>query len=163
MAWTTPRTWVAAETVTASLMNTHLRDNLNAIAAVGIDGWTAVTPAWTGTTNPTYTVSYARYCQIGKLVYYRARYTYTSGGTGTWFWALPVTAAETAANIVCGNGYLYDDSGTDTWLTVMDIATTTTLRASYDLQTNPGLVAQTAPFTFASPDVVEFAVTYEAA
>jgi hypothetical protein len=29
MAWTTPRTWAASETVTASLMNTHLRDNLN--------------------------------------------------------------------------------------------------------------------------------------
>lgn len=28
MAWTTPRTWVAGETVTASLLNTHLRDNL---------------------------------------------------------------------------------------------------------------------------------------
>lgn len=27
MAWTAPRTWVAAETVTASLMNTHIRDN----------------------------------------------------------------------------------------------------------------------------------------
>lgn len=28
MAWTTPRTWVASETVTAALMNTHIRDNL---------------------------------------------------------------------------------------------------------------------------------------
>ena len=28
MAWTSPRTWVAGETVTASLLNTHLRDNL---------------------------------------------------------------------------------------------------------------------------------------
>lgn len=31
MAWTSPRTWVAAELVTAALLNTHLRDNLNAI------------------------------------------------------------------------------------------------------------------------------------
>lgn len=29
MAWTTPRTWVAGETVTAAIMNTHVRDNLN--------------------------------------------------------------------------------------------------------------------------------------
>jgi hypothetical protein len=28
MAWTAPRTWVALETVTAALMNTHVRDNL---------------------------------------------------------------------------------------------------------------------------------------
>ena len=31
MAWTSPRTWAAGETVTAALLNTHLRDNLNAI------------------------------------------------------------------------------------------------------------------------------------
>lgn len=29
MAWTAPRTWVAGETLTAALMNTHVRDNLN--------------------------------------------------------------------------------------------------------------------------------------
>jgi len=28
MAYTTPRTWTAGETVTAALMNTHLRDNI---------------------------------------------------------------------------------------------------------------------------------------
>jgi len=28
MTWTAPRTWVTGETVTAALMNTHLRDNL---------------------------------------------------------------------------------------------------------------------------------------
>lgn len=31
MGWTSPRTWVAAETVTAAIMNTHIRDNLNAL------------------------------------------------------------------------------------------------------------------------------------
>lgn len=31
MAWTTPRTWVAEELVTATMMNTHVRDNLNAL------------------------------------------------------------------------------------------------------------------------------------
>lgn len=36
MAWTTPRTWVAGEVVTASLMNTHVRDNLDALRAGGI-------------------------------------------------------------------------------------------------------------------------------
>lgn len=29
MAWTSPRTWTTSELVTASIMNTHLRDNLN--------------------------------------------------------------------------------------------------------------------------------------
>lgn len=29
MAWTTPRTWTGGETLTAALLNTHLRDNFN--------------------------------------------------------------------------------------------------------------------------------------
>lgn len=29
MAWTTPRTWTTSEVVTAAMMNTHVRDNLN--------------------------------------------------------------------------------------------------------------------------------------
>lgn len=29
MAWTTPYTWVAGELVTETMLNTHLRDNLN--------------------------------------------------------------------------------------------------------------------------------------
>lgn len=29
MAWTNPRTWIPGEFVTASMLNTHLRDNLN--------------------------------------------------------------------------------------------------------------------------------------
>lgn len=30
-SWTTPRTWSTGELVTASIMNTHVRDNLNAL------------------------------------------------------------------------------------------------------------------------------------
>lgn len=29
MAWTTPRSWVAGETVTAAICNTHIRDEFN--------------------------------------------------------------------------------------------------------------------------------------
>lgn len=39
MAWTTPRTWVAGELVTAALFNTHLRDNLNFLYATGAGGF----------------------------------------------------------------------------------------------------------------------------
>jgi voltage-gated potassium channel Kch len=31
MAWTTPRTWVAGEVVTAALMNLHVKDNLDVL------------------------------------------------------------------------------------------------------------------------------------
>jgi hypothetical protein len=33
MAWTFPKTWFAGELVTADLLNTHLRDNLNVLHA----------------------------------------------------------------------------------------------------------------------------------
>ena len=33
MAWTAPRTWNAGETVTSTLMNLHIRDNLNYLKA----------------------------------------------------------------------------------------------------------------------------------
>lgn len=31
MAWTAPRTWTTGELVTAAIMNTHIRDNLNVL------------------------------------------------------------------------------------------------------------------------------------
>lgn len=52
MAWTTPRTWTTGEIVTAAMMNTDHRDNLNAISAhrhsgnAG-DGAAILPPRWT--------------------------------------------------------------------------------------------------------------------
>jgi len=34
MAWTTPRTWTAGELVTKTIMDTHVRDNFNAIGPI---------------------------------------------------------------------------------------------------------------------------------
>lgn len=39
MAWNPARTWVANELVTASIMNTHVRDNLNALKSPPSDQW----------------------------------------------------------------------------------------------------------------------------
>jgi hypothetical protein len=36
VAWTVPRTWNPGETVTASLMNAHVRDNMNALSGRAI-------------------------------------------------------------------------------------------------------------------------------
>lgn len=37
MAWTAPRTWEAAEIVTADMMNTHVRDNLNQLRSPAVE------------------------------------------------------------------------------------------------------------------------------
>lgn len=60
MAWTTPRTWAALEKVTAALLNTHLRDNLNYL--YGIQSVqrlsTNITPASNTSTTETDLMSY---------------------------------------------------------------------------------------------------------
>lgn len=48
MAWTDPRTWIVGEMVTANLLNTHLRDNLNSLRHVKIV--TAATESVTSST-----------------------------------------------------------------------------------------------------------------
>lgn len=51
MAWTTPRTWVALEKPSAEEMNTHIRDNLNALrdmARLGSGTVTGMPAAGTG-------------------------------------------------------------------------------------------------------------------
>jgi len=55
MAWTTARTWVAGELVTASMMNTHVRDNLNALKAPPTDLHNADEGADWSTTSATFT------------------------------------------------------------------------------------------------------------
>lgn len=51
MAWTTPRTWTTTELVTAAMMNTHVRDNLDFLA-----GWESALSNQdiTGFTNTSY-------------------------------------------------------------------------------------------------------------
>lgn len=51
MAWTTPKTWVTQDPLNATVMNTHLRDNLNALRAQTEDVQPKVTqmyPIFTG-------------------------------------------------------------------------------------------------------------------
>ena len=38
-AWTTPRTWTTGELITAAIMNTHIRDNLNVLKAPPSDNY----------------------------------------------------------------------------------------------------------------------------
>jgi hypothetical protein len=109
MAWTAPRTWVAGETLTAALLNTHLRDNLKALG----DSWTAYTPTLTNWTlgNGTLTGSYI---QVGKLVIGKVFFTVGSTTTvsGTLVISLPVTKVSDDAlgTSLHGSAMLFDTS-----------------------------------------------------
>lgn len=57
MAWTTPRTWVASELVTATLLNTHLRDNLNALKSPSVTRKTETAGTFTTSSTSFVTVT----------------------------------------------------------------------------------------------------------
>lgn len=81
MAWTTPRTWTAGEVVTASMLNTHVRDNTLALYGA----WTSASV--TGATN--WSVSNFNYRIMGQLVAVDFDMTYsgttiTAGATGNF-------------------------------------------------------------------------------
>jgi hypothetical protein len=76
MAWTAPRTWVAGETVSAALMNTHVRDNL---LMVDPGTWAAATllNSWVDFGAPHQP---ARYRKISGIVFVQG---FVKNGTGT--------------------------------------------------------------------------------
>ena len=161
MAWTAPRTWVAAEVVTAALMNAHLRDNLKAIG----DPWTAYTPTWAATTNPAIgngQISCA-YMLAGKLCAFRfqiAMGTTTTYGTGGWTINLPFIPTttvtfpceltDTGVGNYAGRGLT---SGSSTTLSIL---TRPTVAGAADRQ-----VTSAVPFTWGTGDVLSISGVYE--
>jgi hypothetical protein len=156
MAWTAPRTWVAGETVTAALMNTHVRDNLKAIG----DAWTSYTPGYSGITIGNATVT-AKYLQAGKLVI--ASFKMVVGSTTTFaatnlLVQLPVSAAVTlnqsVGSVFCGN-----NASTVFRAGSAVTASSTSLCFVID---GGVFVSNTVPFTWATGDTLSWSATYEA-
>lgn len=161
MVWTTPRTWVAGEVVTAANLNTHLRDNMKAIG----DPWTAYTPTWSSTgTVPTIGngTQTGFYVQAGKLIHFRLKITAgstTTYGTGAYLFGLPVPATSIGTDALDLTGYVFDAS-----------ATARAFRSGYLSGGNVVLadqsgvvVSATVPFALANGDSLSVAGTYEAA
>ena len=162
MSWTAPRTWVAGETVTAALMNTHVRDNLNAIGGP----WTAYTPTFTWTSSSfTFTTS-GRWMAAGKLIHFWAKAAISGGtygsGTGSPTITLPVSASS-ADSLYGLRAYLLD-SGT-AWYTAASLYSSVTAVGVSYLGTNNVHTAPTStlPFTWATSDAFLVAGTYESA
>lgn len=163
MAWTAPRTWVAGETVTAALMNTHVRDNLKAIG----DAWTTYVPTWTAaTTNPTLGngTKTGRYVQAGKLIIFSISITFgstTTVGSGIYSFSLPATAIDN--KIAVGQGMAFDTSATalTSLVVFIDNSGFTTVRAK-DMATDSN-VTHAAPYAWANGDEINLSGVYEAA
>lgn len=173
MAFTTPRTWVTSETVTATHMNEHVRDNL--AAGFPTDAvWEAWSPTVANLTVGSGTLT-TEYIQIGKLVFCKVIFVFGSGsavGTAPVV-SLPVAAALSTAEyrstgavgrisnttpsspIYYADVYVVESSGTDYMgLLVMNAASTYLLGAA---------VTASVPVTWASGDYFEAFFAYEAA
>jgi hypothetical protein len=159
MAWTAPRTWVAGETVTAALGNTHWRDNLKAIG----DAWTSYTPTFSGGISAIgNAVVIAKYMQAGKLV--KGHVKVTMGSTTTYAGSnIGITAPTTmaiASNFPIGPGMALDASA-GLFYTVTPIAVGSSGIALFANAT--GGVTNTVPFTWTTSDILAFSFSYEAA
>lgn len=168
MGWTSPRTWVTGETPTATIFNTHVRDNLKALG----DAWTAYTPTWTAVgTAPVLgngTIS-GWYLESGKTIDFRIVLTAgstTTFGTGAWRFTFPFTAIY-SNRAFAANGLFTDVSGPASWPVVgARCITTGTFEALCPNalgDTRAGLVTTATPYTWATGDVLEVIGRYERA
>lgn len=172
MTWTSPRTWVAAETVTAALLNTHVRDNLEAIAPTDTD-WTDYTPTLTNITEGNGSKN-ARYMQLGKLVVVQFSLLFGSTsamGSGPTI-SLPVTAKadmSPAAIPYLPLGHVsFMENGVRRWTGFVRLASTTTAEFRADSHgfgtyVASAQVTSAVPFTWGNSDRVLAQFQYAAA
>lgn len=164
MAWVSPRTWVAAEVVTAALMN-QLRDALKAIG----DPWTSYTPTWSSSATAVAIgngTQVGAYINAGKLVTFRAKITMgstTTYGTGSYRIALPVSMSTSDPGRFAVA--LLDSSAGATYQGMTYSVAGTLAPIAIDNGTAGGAiqaVTSAVPFTFATGDTIEVVGTYEA-
>lgn len=154
----TPRTWTAGETVTAALMNSDVRDPFTALSAA----WTSYTPTLGVFTLGNGTIT-GRYVQFGKLVMGTVELTF--GSTTTAATGLPtLTLPVTGVSAVCGSaGYFYDLSAGAQYITTTALNTTQIALGVVGTNGLRGNCSTTAPFTWATGDLIRATFAYEAA
>jgi hypothetical protein len=111
MSWTTPRTWVTGELVTASLLNTHVRDNLSYIISssglLSIAGFGAHALSTGGTGGNTFAVANTtagtgNFAQIGAV---------RDGTLGLYLQAFASTWTTTGSHVQAGAELQSDGAG----------------------------------------------------
>lgn len=161
--WTsTPATFNAGTGLGASALNANLRD-----FGLAFGPWSTYTPTVSGWTQGSGTATGA-YIQIQKTVLFRARFTFGSGSavSGPLTMTLPVGCTLPAG----GPHYVFNAWATSntTWYQMFSRADTGgsgTTFSVYYLGTNGAITnpTSTAPFTWATGNIVEVTGVYEAA
>ncbi len=152
MAWSTPKTWVDnVDVLSASNLNTHIRDQFNALHT-----WASYTPTWTATGgtptlgNGTLSGSYVLYggmCHFKMTLLWGSTTTATS--TTNWTFTMPTGIAGTDTNIF--NATITDTSAGTIVPAVGIPNATTTFRVKVAAGTTVGNLI---PMTWANTDVL---------
>lgn len=165
MAYSSPRTWVAGEIVTAAQMNQDVRDNQLAAFPLGVDAWTAFTPTLTQSATVSKNVIYARYQRIGRLIVANCRLVCSSSGTASngITIGLPVAAVHSALTPV-GIGWVVDISANRNYsgVALLNSASTCQVSANNDPDVLGGGTSTTMTAALVSTDVVGYSICYEA-
>lgn len=170
MPWTTPRDWTTGELVTETMMDQQVSGNFNAAFPLGVDAWTAYTPALTATTtNPTLgtgSTAAGRYQRVGRSIWGQLNVKFgtsgTAAGSGTYRLSLPVTARSNTFAEVCGSGYILDASASDLRFCLLRIVGTTIAEIYFTAVTN-FFVTHAVPWAWTINDEFNFSFLYEAA
>lgn len=171
-SWTSPRTWVTSETVTAALLNTHLRDNITYLYDLFHTAWASFTPTLGGTSASLGNGSLTcHYTQSGKRVI--ARYAILGGSTtnlssDNLTLTLPVTARDPGNfRIPVGNWIVTASGGTTTTGVAMidhNVDTGNDRIRFLFTDTGASLVTDSTPIAgFSTGDKLTAQITYEAA
>jgi hypothetical protein len=140
---------------------------MNSIGAA----WETYTPTWTAaTTNPAIGNGFiaGRYVQIQKLVHAQIAITMgstTTYGSGVYYFGLPITSKSAYYNFAAlGVGTVFDVSTANAYVVSANYQTGATGYVSLRFTGGGnGDVTNTAPYTFATNDIITLNVTYEAA
>jgi len=124
MAWTTPRTWVAGELVTATMLNAQVRDNENFIWSEGT--WTPTIGSTGGAASgATYSQQVGSWVKVGRLVMATGRMVLSAKGTipagQLVIMGLPFTGMTTATSSAGAVIVPYFASLATTWVDMSGI------------------------------------------
>jgi hypothetical protein len=153
MAWTTPKTWSAGETLTAANFNTHIRDNLNAVGPTIARARTTgdVTNSTTTLANLTgisfaigaseiWTVQLHGIVNIDATGDYKSNWTVPSGATGH-HWTVAASVGGTRQDFTTATVLgvtATTDYGVDEYATVVNSTTAGTVQFQFALNAATG-------------------------
>lgn len=164
MAYTTPTTAAAYDTLTATIWNASVRDNFQALADARTD---TGNPAITGSgSNPTvgYTLQEWMQVELNKFIVVQLNIVISSfsGGSGDLIISIPDDARAPGSGLVhIGQGFMYDVSATTRYFVTAERTAASSIKLGRD--GTSGYATVSAPFAPANGDGIYLSLLYEAA